>query len=70
MRAVPESLDAIGATLAGLSERMESIAARHEPTGDLNEVASAVHTLMQCLIDLGLWVDDLGRRVNALSSKA
>jgi hypothetical protein len=67
MRSVPESLETIGVTLAQLSERMESIAAAREPSGELNEVAGAVFTLTQCLIDLGLWVEDLGRRVSALS---
>jgi len=67
MRSVPESLETIGATLAQLSERMESIAAAREPSGELNEVAGAVFTLTQCLIDLGLWVEDLGKRVSVLS---
>lgn len=63
---MPGSLDAIVAMVAGLGARMEAISAEHEPTDDLNEVAAALYTLTQCMVDLGRWVDDLDTRVSAL----
>lgn len=65
MRRVDRSLEAIAGALADIAARMESIAADHEPTGDLNEIAYAVSSIAQCLSDLGLWVEDLAKRATA-----